>query len=178
MSTSLVAFTIRRRAVLAAACCVGLGLTPNLLADTKIQEVQLDSYTAPSELIIWGTDFFGSKNELPTVYLGTDPTPLEFSASQALCSNQRANPAPPLDPDDADCIVVELPLAANGAPAVPVGDYLLRLEAGSSACSKKRGISEDELVGLDTGGGDDDDDDDNGEAIVRIRSSVMVRAPW
>ena len=97
-------------------------------AGTKIHEVQVEPENAPEYLVIWGTEFWvGDPAPDPEIYFGTEPSPLPLSADQSYCE---LLPAPPLDVTDSfDCIVVDLPQAANffGPGKVPSGDYLLKI---------------------------------------------------
>ncbi|WP_444542873.1 DUF7467 domain-containing protein, partial [Kangiella profundi] len=115
----------------------GLGLlvsTQLTLAAPKIHEVQPYPYEAPSNLVIWGTGF-----DDPQIYFGTHSSPLVISADQSACDAMAFNPAPPLDPTDFQCLVVDLPYVNNGSPAVPSGDYLLKIvvEGGIDVCGEK-----------------------------------------
>ncbi|WP_322500059.1 DUF7467 domain-containing protein [Kangiella aquimarina] len=116
---------------------VGLGLLVSAqltFAAPKIHEVQPYPYEAPSNLVIWGTGF-----DDPQVYFGTHASPLVISADQSACDAMAFNPAPPLDPTDFQCLVVDLPYVNNGSPAVPSGDYLLKIvvEGGIDVCGEK-----------------------------------------
>ncbi|ACV26582.1 collagen-like protein [Kangiella koreensis] len=116
---------------------VGLSLLVSaqlIYAAPKIHEVQPYPHDAPTNLVIWGTGF-----EDPQVYFGTYPNPLVISADQSTCDAMAFNPAPPLEPTDFQCLVVELPYVNNGTPAVPSGDYLLKLVAvgGLNICGTK-----------------------------------------
>ena len=106
-------------------------LAQTAIAETKIHEVQPYPASGPEVLVIWGTDF----ND-PSIYFGTHLAPLNISADQSQCAIMTANPAPPLDPMDFDCIVVDLPVVDNGVPNVPSGDYLLKIfaEGGMNVC--------------------------------------------
>ena len=108
--------------------------TQLIYAAPKIHEVQPYPYEAPSNLVIWGTGF-----DDPQVYFGTHLDPLVVSADQSVCAVMSFNPAPPLDPTDFQCLVVDLPYVNNGEPAVPPGDYLLKLVAvgGLNICGTK-----------------------------------------
>jgi hypothetical protein len=101
-----------------------------LAAETKIHEVQVFPPESPQQLVIWGTDFWVGDDPIdPSIFFGTEPSSLTISADQGLCGEI---PAPPLDVTDSfDCIVVDLPEAANyaGAGKVPAGDYLLKIIA-------------------------------------------------
>ncbi|WP_223669086.1 DUF7467 domain-containing protein [Kangiella shandongensis] len=102
-------------------------------AGPKIHEVQPYPAAEPTNLVIWGTGF-----DDPSIYFGTHPDPLVISADQTPCTTMEFNPAPPLDPTDFQCIVVDLPYVNNGAPAVPSGDYLLKIVVeGTNICGSK-----------------------------------------
>ncbi|MBD3654003.1 collagen-like protein [Kangiella sp.] len=116
---------------------VGLGLLVSAqlsFAAPKIHEVQPYPYESPTNLVIWGSGF-----DDPEVYFGTHPNPLVISADQSACDAMAFNPAPPLDPTDFQCMVVDLPYVNNGSPAVPSGDYLLKIvvEGGIDVCGEK-----------------------------------------
>ncbi len=116
---------------------VGLSLLVSAqlsFAAPKIHEVQPYPYESPSNLVIWGSGF-----DDPQVYFGTHPNPLVISADQSACDAMAFNPAPPLDPTDFQCMVVDLPYVNNGSPAVPSGDYLLKIvvEGGIDVCGEK-----------------------------------------
>ncbi|HEY9029982.1 MAG TPA: collagen-like protein [Kangiella sp.] len=116
---------------------VGLGLLVSAqltFAAPKIHEVQPYPYESPTNLVIWGSGF-----DDPQVYFGTHADPLVISADQSACDAMAFNPAPPLDPTDFQCLVVDLPYVNNGSPAVPSGDYLLKIvvEGGVDVCGEK-----------------------------------------
>ena len=116
---------------------IGLGLLVSaqlIYAAPKIHEVQPYPYDQPTNLVIWGLGF-----DDPQVYFGTYPNPLVLSADQSACDAMAFDPAPPLDPTDFQCLVVDLPYVNNGAPAVPSGDYLLKIvvEGGVDVCGEK-----------------------------------------
>ncbi|MHC9510407.1 DUF7467 domain-containing protein [Kangiella sp. M94] len=116
---------------------VAIGLlmsAQHIYAAPKIHEVQPYPYETPTNLVIWGSGF-----EDPQVYFGTHPDPLVISADQSTCDAMTFNPAPPLDPTDFQCLVVDLPYVNNGEPAVPSGDYLLKIVAvgGLNICGTK-----------------------------------------
>ena len=92
-------------------------------AAPQIQEVQPWPVESPTQLVIWGEQF-GSN---PEIFLGTSSAPLSMAVEQSLCPNPLEADAPPLDSTGKDCVVVDLPIADNGEPSVPAGDYLLRV---------------------------------------------------
>ena len=103
-------------------------------AAPKIHEVQPYPSDAPTNLVIWGAGF-----DDPSIFFGTHPDPLVISADQSACVDMEFNPAPPLDPTDFQCVVVDLPYVTNGTPAVPSGDYLLKVvvEGEINVCGEK-----------------------------------------
>ena len=102
---------------------IGLLLASQIGATApKIHEVQPYPSDSPTNLVIWGVGF-----DSPSIYFGTHPDPLAISADQSACVDMEINPAPPLDPTDFQCVVVDLPYVTNGTPAVPSGDYLLKI---------------------------------------------------
>ncbi|WP_223579283.1 DUF7467 domain-containing protein [Kangiella taiwanensis] len=102
-------------------------------AAPKIHEVQPYPSDAPTNLVIWGAGF-----DDPSIFFGTHPDPLVISADQSACVDMEFNPAPPLDPTDFQCVVVDLPYVTNGTPAVPSGDYLLKIVVeGMNICGSK-----------------------------------------
>jgi hypothetical protein len=104
------------------------------LAETKIEEIQPWPIDAPTQLIIWGTQF----GQSPEFHFGTSATPLIVAADQSLCPVPLTGPAPPLDPSDVDCVVVNLPVVDHGEPNVPAGDYLLAIWVeGADECASK-----------------------------------------
>ncbi|NVJ66635.1 MAG: hypothetical protein HWE16_09100 [Gammaproteobacteria bacterium] len=117
---------------------LGLGLlmsTQLAIAGPKIHEVQPLPIEAPQQLVIWGANF----GDNPEIYFGTHLTPLALSADQGACLAMEMNPAPPLDPTEFDCLVVDLPVVNNGEPNVPSGDYLLKISTLSQPdiCGEK-----------------------------------------
>ena len=107
-------------------------------AAPQIQEVQPWPVESPTQLVIWGEQF-GSN---PEIFLGTSSAPLSMAVEQSLCPNPLEADAPPLDSTGKDCVVVDLPIADNGEPSVPAGDYLLRVngEAVEVCMSKPRAL--------------------------------------
>ncbi|AKE51988.1 collagen-like protein [Kangiella geojedonensis] len=102
---------------------IGLLLASQIGATApKIHEVQPYPSDSPTNLVIWGVGF-----DSPSIYFGTHTDPLAISADQSACVDMEFNPAPPLDPTDFQCVVVDLPYVTNGTPAVPSGDYLLKI---------------------------------------------------
>ena len=102
-------------------------------AAPKIHEVQPYPSDSPTNLVIWGVGF-----DDPSIFFGTHPDPLVISADQSACVDMEFNPAPPLDPTDFQCVVVDLPFVTNGTPAVPSGDYLLKIVVeGTNICGTK-----------------------------------------
>ena len=114
--------------------------SPAAFAEPKILEVQPWPTDAPTQLIIWGTDFGPVDDVLgtPMIHFGTESTALGIAADQSLCPTPPGGPAPPLELGF-DCVVANLPLAPNGEPSVPAGDYLLQIwvETEEAACVEK-----------------------------------------
>ncbi len=113
---------------------LGIVFTSASFAETKIEEVQPWPIDAPTQLIIWGTDFGDS----PEFHFGTQEPPLVISGDQSLCPTPLGGEAPPLDSSTVDCVVVDLPAVTNGEPNVPAGDYLLAIWVpGPDQCASK-----------------------------------------
>ena len=105
-------------------------------AAPQIQEVQPWPVDSPTQLVIWGEQF----GDNPEIFLGTSSAPLAMAAEQSLCPNPLEADAPPLDSTGKDCVVVDLPIADNGEPSVPAGDYLLRVSGEAvEVCMSKPG---------------------------------------
>ena len=127
------------------ALIVSLLFSPLAMAGTEILEVQPWPNAAPTQLIVWGTEFgpinrgLVPADDTPMIRFGTQSAHLRIAASQLLCPAPLGGPSPPLEAGT-ECVVVDLPVVANGgAPSVPAGDYLLAIwvELENSECVAK-----------------------------------------
>ena len=130
--------------IVGGALVVFLLVSPLAFAETKIHEVQPWAIDAPTQLIIWGTEFGPIYSDLdpaldtPKIHFGTESDHLRVAFDQGLCYAPLGGLAPPLE-EGFDCVVVDLPAVTNGEPHVPAGDYLLQIsvEMTYSECVTK-----------------------------------------
>ena len=128
-------------------------------AETKILEVQPWQGTAPTQLIVWGTEFGPIHRDVdpafdtPKILFGTESDYLRIAEDQGLCYAPLGDIAPPLE-EGYDCVVVDLPAVDNGAPNVPSGDYLLSIwvEMPANECVEKPSLLRFEYQPADCSG--------------------------
>ena len=153
---------------------------------------------APTQLIIWGTDFGDIVPNAdpalgtPQIHFGTESTPLVVAADQGLCYAPLGDIAPPLE-EGADCVVVDLPDADdnndNGVAddSVPSGDYLLAIwvELDEVACLSKPSSLTFQYLPADCSASDNSQagaaclgDDLTGAGVTNLSAEGHNNADW